>query len=184
MKNLNLLIAITFCSSLILSSCSRQIYSYRQKVPVNKSVAKVHKEIPSVLVENNSVSSVEIEKINPLVTPKSKPSAKITIEDKALVPIIENIKQMAPKGGSQASGIASNMSFKPVQQQLKAINKDLQSLNSINIDGRRWMVIGAVLLLIALVISFISFGIFGGLLWAIGGLIFVIGLIFYLLDSL
>lgn len=184
MKNLNLFLAITFCTSLILSSCSQQLYSYRQKVPANKSIAKAHKEIPSVLTENNSVASVETEKINPIVTTKSKPSTKIIIKDKTLVPIIASIKQMAPQGGSKASGIASYLSFKPVQQQLKAINKNLQSLHSINIDGRRWMVIGAVLLVIALVISIISFGIFGSLLWAIGGLIFIIGLIFYLLDNL
>lgn len=182
MKNLNLLIAITFCSSLILSSCSQQIYSYRQKVPVNKSIAKVLKETPSVLTENNSVASVETEKINPPVTTKSKTSTKVAIENKALVPIIAKIKQMAPQGGSQASGIASNMSFKPVQEQLKAINKDLQSLNSINIDGRRWMVIGAVLMLIGLIIRVITLGFLGYGISSIGFLVFVIGLIFYLLD--
>ncbi len=182
MKNINLFIAITCCSLFILSSCSKQLYSYRQKVPVNKSFAKVNKEIPPVSSESESVAEIETAKINPSVETKPITSTKIKIEDKALAPVIAKIQQMAPQGGSKASGIAPNLSFKSVQKQMKAINKDLHGLNSVNIDGRRWMVVGAILMLVGLIIRIITLGFLGYGISSIGFLVFVIGLIFYLLD--
>ncbi|MDP1726146.1 MAG: hypothetical protein Q8M15_05140 [Bacteroidota bacterium] len=178
---MKLYIAITFCSLLLLSSCSQQLYSYRQKVPVNKSVAKVNKDLPSVSSEYKSLAAVETAKINPSVSSKPMPSQKIKIEDKALAPVIANIQQMAPQGGSKSSGVAPNLSFKSVQQQVKAIKKEINNSNGVHIDGMRWIIVGLILLLIGLILNLVGVG---GIIYAVGGIVLLIGLIFYLIEIL
>ncbi|MBC7381399.1 MAG: hypothetical protein H7296_00200 [Bacteroidia bacterium] len=180
------IVILVFCVISILSSCSRQMYGYRKTVSVNTQTAQVKQEVRGLLTGNKTIMS---ECVKPAVfilpTTKLSQSSSLVRRDNINVDVVlSDINQMMPQGGSKASAQAPKMAFKYVNEQLKTIKKDIQKLERpADINGRRWMVIGAILLLIGLIISLIIGGSYiGYVLGTIGIAIFIIGLLFYLID--
>ncbi len=191
MKNPKPLFAAALIALIFLSSCSQQLYSYRQKVPAQKAIAKADPAMPPAQISNKPATSSDNSLANtPLPAPSATnplavaPATQSTKEKNKEAAVIADIKKMEPATGGKASGIRAALSFNPVQKQLKAIKKDLKSAPASDIDARRWMILGIILMLIGLVIEIITFGILGHLISSVGFIIFIIGLIFFLLDRL
>ncbi len=191
MKNTKPLFAAALVALIFLSSCSHQLYSYRQKVPAQKAIAKAEPAMPSAQITNKPVTSSDIS-VASTPTPASSGTNSATLatapksnkEKNKETAVIADIKKMEPAAGGKASGIRAALSFNPVQKQLKAIKKDLNNAPSADIDARKWMILGIILMLIGLIIEIITFGLLGHLISSVGFIIFVIGLIFFLLDRL
>ena len=185
MKKFKLIITAALLSStLFLTSCSNQMYGYRQKVKVDQSVAKAEKqdaskEIVSKKSEMPATALVAPESLDPKVQ-SSQPSPLV---------IAPKVKSNSSKAFSQTQMVKT---FKTAKAELKAEVKELKQKlepkekNGVNIDGVRWMVVGLIIILVSILLSILSIGSasIATAVGSIGGIIFLIGLIFWLLEVL
>jgi uncharacterized membrane protein len=183
--------AVLAGATLLVSSCSNQMYSYRSKVKVDQQTAQVNKA--------ESIKEIEAKKADKVTLPvaemKAPALAAITAPAPAAVPntvtpkmepVLKDIQSMVPQQSSKAS-VASQAKaeFKSVKEKIKTLKKDVtKAQSSINIDAKKWMIVGGILWVGAWILG----AILGtGLFWiigAIGGVIFIVGLVVFLIDYL
>jgi PBP1b-binding outer membrane lipoprotein LpoB len=183
--------AVLAGATLLVSSCSNQMYSYRSKVKVDQQTAQVNKA--------ESIKEIEAKKADKVTLPvaemKAPALAAITAPAPAAIPnvvtpkmepVLKDIQSMVPQQSSKAS-VASQAKaeFKSVKEKIKTLKKDVtKAQSSINIDSKKWMIVGGILWLA----GFLLGGLVGGsIFWAIGvigSVIFIVGLIVFLIDYL
>lgn len=174
-------------SILLATSCSNQMYSYREKVKVEtqakvaKPTEKAIQEIDSKMAVAKAAPAPEMKA--PDMASAAKEAPKVNTEK--MKPVLKDIQQMVPQYSSKAIAHAKT-GVKSVKEQAVKIRKDIKKAQSgsVAIDGVKWMIVGAILVLAAWIISFFISGGLIAAISAIGGLIFVIGLIFWLLEIL
>jgi soluble cytochrome b562 len=188
MKKIKLLsIALSLGSLMFITSCSNQMYSYREKVTVNKEVAKA-KPVESIKeIEAKSATKIELPAtIIPAPEMALATAPKVETSPK-MEPVIKDIEQMVPQKSSKAFTNIARAEMKSMKEQVKNLKKDIQKAqsNSVSIDGKKWMIVGAILVIAGWLLAIVIGG--SGLFTAISGigsLIFLIGLIFFLIDIL
>ncbi|MCF8253021.1 MAG: hypothetical protein K9I36_03610 [Bacteroidia bacterium] len=188
MKKIKLLsVAFSMGSLLFITSCSNQMYSYREKVTVNKEVAKA-KPVESIKeIEAKSASKIELPAtIIPVPEMAMVTAPKVETSPK-MEPVIKDIEQMVPQKSSKAFTNVARAEMKSMTHQLKTLKKDVQKAqsNGVVIDGKKWMIVGLILIVAAYLLAIVIGGsaLFSAV-YGIGAIIFLIGLIFFLLDLL
>ncbi|MDZ4668883.1 MAG: hypothetical protein SGJ00_13530 [bacterium] len=174
-------------AALLVSSCSNQMYSYRQTVKVDQQTAKVQTPLAPIEIEATRAKAAQLPVAKmtapAMVSVTAPANAPIEVSPK-MEPVLKDIQTMVPQRSSKAAIAYAKKEVTSAKEQIKMLKKDVQKANSVGIDGRTWMVFGAILWVVATIIAWV---LGGGLFWgiaAVGALIFVIGLIFFLLDSL
>jgi hypothetical protein len=166
---------------ILLSSCGKQLYSYREKVNVNKET-----EIAKTLPKSESTQSkkVEIKATTTFITKFEKTQAQITKPTETAK--IENIiKESLPASGSKSSFKTLKNEVKDIKSQFKNLHKELKKNDIKENQGLienpiKWMLVGLILIVIGAILGALSLG--GGFVAWIGSLIFLIGLLFWLLQ--
>jgi hypothetical protein len=167
---------------LVLSSCSQQVYTYRSKVKVKHETELAKKETEKVnQIATKQVTSKETQVsmatpaeglVQPVEVKVSKQTAKA---QKKAVKIAEVIERMVP-GKTGVANILANHSKKDL-----AKSSDVKAAAAQGIDAKKWMIVGLIIMLGAVVLGLLTGYTF---FYGIGALIFVIGLVFYLLEAL
>lgn len=181
-KHFTILFATVASLVLVLSSCSQQVYSYRSKVNVKHETELAKKETEKVnQIATKPVTSKETQVsmaapaeglVQPAEVKVSKQNAKA---QKKAVKIAEVIERMVP-GKTGLANVHTNHSKKEL-----AKSTDVKDAAAQGIDAKKWMIVGLVIMLGAVVLGLLTgYAFFYGL----GALIFVIGLVFYLLEVL
>lgn len=178
MKKIKLLsVTLSLGLAMLVSSCSNQMYSYRQKVNVDHSVAQTKKAEPIKQIEAKAPKSIVLPApatqlaTAPVVTPKMKP-------------MLEDIKQVVPQNSSKASTSFAKQGVKSVKGQMKSLKKEIKAATEFSVDGKKWMIVGIIVWAIGVALSILSLSAIGVVLVGVGSLIFLIGLIFFLIDYL
>jgi len=183
MKKFKLIITAALLSStLFLTSCSNQMYGYRQKVKVDQSVAKAEKqdaskEIVSKKSEMPATAMVAPESLEPKAQ-SSAPSPLV---------IAPKVKSNSSKAFSQTQMVKTFKSKKAeLKAEVKALKQKLEpkDKNGLEVDGVRWMIVGLILILAAIILGILISSEIVSVIYGIGGIIFLIGLIFWLLEVL
>lgn len=185
MKKFNLLL-VGIASLMFVTSCSNQIYSYRQKVRVEpkQEVAKAPEKIQPI--ESKAAKPAQapvMQAPEKIAAAPQKPAETQAQSDK----LVNRIQAMIPQGGSKAAfkPLAAMKKLGNVKNQVKALHKELKEPSQMpNINGVQWMILGLILVVAGLVLGLIGIGNIGGILYFVGGLVFLIGLIFFLIDYL
>jgi len=185
MKKFKLIITAALLSStLFLTSCSNQMYGYRQKVKVDQSVAKAEKQ-----EANKEIVSKKSEMpATAMVAPESLDSKVQSSAPSPLV-IAPKVNNHSSKAFSQTQMVKTFKSAKAeLNVEVKALKQKLEpkEKNGVNIDGIKWMIVGLILILASIILGILSIGTgsIASAVGAIGGIIFLIGLIFWLLEVL
>ncbi len=172
---------IGFAILIMFSACGNQIYSYRSKVKIDQkeNIAKANNK--SVLeIERKELALMPV---NPMLKPmsalvqtdKTITTTEQTKIEKRTVKIANAISEIVPN----SSGVAALKSVS--LKQGKAALKDVNKVALGGIDGKQWMIVGLIIMLIAVVLGLLT-GV--GLFYGIGVLIFMVGLIIFLIENL
>jgi hypothetical protein len=181
MKKIKLLsITLSLGLAMFVSCCSNQMYTYRQKVNVDHSVAQTKKaepikeieaKAPKIIVLSAQPAPATQLATTPVVTPEMKP-------------MLEDIKQVVPQNSSKASTSFAKQGVKSVKEQMKSLKKEIKTTTEFSVDAKKWMIVGLIVWAIGAILSILSLGFIVWPIVAIGGVIFLVGLIFFLLDYL
>lgn len=182
MKKIKLIYAALLLSgALVFTSCSNQMYGYRQKVKADRQeLAQAKPAKPSELAT---------------IKPSEVPSKPLLAAEMPEVTLPKANVQPTPKAMKKANKISERIAANVVAQGSKAAIKGLKKKVSETenlvkelskpqfggIDGKRWMIIGLVIMLVAVVLGLV---LDIPLLYGIGVIIFLVGLIFFLIDYL
>ncbi len=184
MKKMKSIQFALFASALIfLSSCSTQLYSYREKVNVKKETEIVKTHPKSESIESKKV---EIKTTTTVIPEFDKSLAQITKPSETAK--IENIiKESLPASGSKSSIKTLKNEVKDIKSQFKTLHKELKKQDIKEKQGLvsnpiKWMVVGLILIVVGAILGLIV-GTGGFVAW-IGSLIFLIGLLFWLLKMI
>jgi predicted small secreted protein len=183
MKKIKLIITAALLSStLLLTSCSNQMYGYRQKVKVDQSVAKAEKQDASKEI----VSKKSEMPATAMVAPESL-EPKAQSEAPSPLVIAPKVKSNSSKAFSQTQMVKTFKSKKAeLKAEVKALKQKLEpkDKNGLEVDGVRWMIVGLILILAAIILGILISSEIVSVIYGIGGIIFLIGLIFWLLEVL
>lgn len=183
MKKIKLIITAALLSStLFLTSCSNQMYGYRQKVKVDQSVAKAEKQDASKEI----VSKKSEMPATAMVAPESL-EPKAQSEAPSPLVIAPKVKSNSSKAFSQTQMVKTFKSKKAeLKAEVKALKQKLEpkDKNGLEVDGVRWMIVGLILILAAIILGILISSEIVSVIYGIGGIIFLIGLIFWLLEVL
>ena len=183
MKKFKLIITAALLSStLLLTSCSNQMYGYRQKVKVDQSVAKAEKQDASKEI----VSKKSEMPATAMVAPESL-EPKAQSEAPSPLVIAPKVKSNSSKAFSQTQMVKTFKSKKAeLKAEVKALKQKLEpkDKNGLEVDGVRWMIVGLILILAAIILGILISSEIVSVIYGIGGIIFLIGLIFWLLEVL
>jgi ABC-type multidrug transport system fused ATPase/permease subunit len=182
MKNMkNFHFAILAVSLIFISSCGKQLYSYRDKVSVKKETAIVKSNPKNKIIESKK-AEIKIEKSKasePLIAgiEQNNPSETKKIEN--------SIKETVPSSGSKSSFKSLSNEVKDIKKQFKALHKelkkqDLKENQALVNNPIKWMVVGLILIIVGAILGMIVGA--GGFISWIGSLIFLVGLLFWLLE--
>jgi hypothetical protein len=175
-------------AALLVSSCTNQMYSYRKKVNVEQQTAKVQTPETPIEIEalKSKTSELPVSKMTaPAIAYLSATAVAPVGVSPKMEPVIKDIQTMVPQHSSKAAIAFAKKEFKSAKEQIKILKKDIQKANSaLVIDGKRWMLVGAIVWLIGTILAIITLGSIGWLIASVGGVIFLVGLIFFLLDIL
>ena len=184
MKKLNLFNFTALVAVLVfVSSCGKQLYSYRDKVSVKKETAITKAEV--------RVEMIESKKFESKIAEKNLPENKITqIEKKSLE---ENrkiegiIQESLPASGSKAAVKKLKNQVSDVKNQFRTLHKELKKQDIKEKQGLvsspiKWMVVGLILIVVGAILGLLVGA--GGFIAWIGSLIFLIGLLFWLLEMI
>lgn len=183
MKKFRLLITAALLSStLFLTSCSNQMYGYRQKVKVDQQVAKKEKQ-------DNSKEIVSKRGAMPETAMLAPESLDPKVQSNAPSPLViaPKVKSNSSKAFSQSMMVKE---FKTAKQALRNEAKELKRKiepkkeAGVNIDGIKWMIVGAILMLAGWILLALIGGTIFSIIGTIGSIIFIVGLIFWLVDVL
>jgi hypothetical protein len=181
MKKIKLLsVTLSLGLAVLVSSCSNQMYSYRQKVNVDHSVAQTKKAEPIKEIEAKAPKSMVLP-VQPAPATQLATAPVVTPEMK---PMLEDIKQVVPQNSSKASTSLAKQGVKSVKGQMKSLKKEIKAATEFSVDGKKWMIVGIIVWAIGVLISFILSGTLGWAVAGIGSVIFLVGLIFFLIDYL
>ncbi len=184
MKNIkNFHFAILVVSLIFISSCGKQLYSYRDKVSIKKETAIVKSNPKNEIIESKK-AEIKIEKpklSEPLIAgiEQINPSETKKIEN--------SIKATVPSSGSKSSFKSLSNEVKDIKNQFKTLHKELKKQDSKEIQGLvnnpiKWMVVGLILIIVGAILGMIVGA--GGFISWIGSLIFLVGLLFWLLEMI
>jgi PBP1b-binding outer membrane lipoprotein LpoB len=183
MKKIKLIITAALLSStLLLTSCSNQMYGYRQKVKVDQSVAKAEKQDASKEIVSKKSEMPE----TAMVAPESL-EPKAQSEAPSPLVIAPKVKSNSSKAFSQTQMVKTFKSKKAeLKAEVKALKQKLEpkDKNGLEVDGVRWMIVGLILILAAIILGILISSEIVSVIYGIGGIIFLIGLIFWLLEVL
>ncbi len=181
MKKIKLLsVTLSLGLAMLVSSCSNQMYSYRQKVNVDHSVAQIKKAEPIKQIEAKAPKSIVLP-VQPAPATQLASAPVLTPEMK---PMLEDIKQVVPQNSSKASASFTKQGVKSVKGQMKSLKKEIKAATEFTVDGKKWMIVGIIVWAIGAALSILSLGAIGVVLVGVGSLIFLVGLIFFLIDYL
>ncbi len=181
-KHFTLFIATITCLVLVFSSCSQQVYSYRSKVKVKQGSDEVKKE---------SENAIEIS-AKPFIAKETAVSMAAPTEGLVQPEVVKENRQTT-KSLKRAHKIASVIEkMVPSKTGLAAVNgihskkalakaTDVKEVAVQGIDAKKWMIVGLIIMLGAIVLGLLTGYTF---FYGIGALIFVIGLVFYLMEML
>jgi len=182
MKIFNILI-LTATISATLSSCSNKVYSYREKIKVDKSVVSntpIQKKVTTpaeVVTEATNNEIVSASNGSEIILPEAnllkKESAKNSVTK-------ESNANLISKNKSNKSVVKELKSFLPIIKNKKA---DIKKTSYAGYNGVSWMIFGLILMLAGIIVRIFLVDL-GLAIGSIGGIIFIIGLIFFLLDIL
>ncbi len=166
---------------LLLSACGNQIYSYRSKVKVDQQeiIAKTEKRN----VFEIDKKEMAVMPVNPMLKPelalvqpeKTAKNMVLTKAEKHTLKITQAITELVPVASGPAALKSASIN------QGKATLKDVKKAALGGIDGKQWMIIGLIIMLIAVVLGFLT-GV--SFFYGIGVLIFMVGLIIFLIENL
>jgi predicted small secreted protein len=183
MKKFKLIITAALLSStLFLTSCSNQMYGYRQKVKVDQSVAKAEKQDASKEI----VSKKSEMPATALVAPESLEPKAHSSAPSPLV-IAPKVKSNSSKAFSQTQMVKTFKSKKAeLKAEVKALKQKLEpkEKNGVSVDGVRWMIVGLILMLAGWILLALIGGAVFSIIGTIGSIIFIVGLIFWLIEVL
>ena len=184
MKNMkNFHFAILAVSLIFISSCGKQLYSYRDKVSVKKETEIVKSKPKNELIEGKK-AEIKVEKSKasePLI-------AGIEQNNSSETKKIENsIKETVPSSGSKSSFKSLTNEVKDIKKQFKTLHKELKKQDIKEKQGLvsnpiKWMVVGLILIIAGAILGMIVGA--GGFISWIGSLIFLVGLLFWLLEMI
>lgn len=179
-KNIAIIYAAFIGFALTLSSCSNQIYSYRSKVKVDQQATVTPKvQTPILVLDAKKLASLPTDNsLKPIAPSESMPllqKRKLVQTEKRALGITQSIKELTPIATGKA-----NVNTASVNQG-KSTLKDIKKAALGGIDGKQWMIIGLIVMLIAVVLGILT-GV--SFFYGIGVLIFLVGLVIFLLDNL
>ncbi|MFY8019939.1 MAG: hypothetical protein ACOVP1_02030 [Bacteroidia bacterium] len=184
MKKLNSLhFTALIAFTIFLSSCGKQLYSYRDKVTVKKETAIVKAEPKAEMIENKKFKSKRVE--NKLPENKvAQIESKSGTDNKKIEGIIQ---ESLPASGSKTAIKQMRNQVNDVKKQFKALHKELKKQDIKEKQGLvsspiKWMVVGLILIVIGAILGLLVSA--GGFIAWVGGLIFLIGLLFWLLEMI
>jgi DNA polymerase II small subunit/DNA polymerase delta subunit B len=158
------------------------MYGYRQKVKVDQSVAKAEKQDASKEI----VSKKSEMPATAMVAPESL-EPKAQSEAPSPLVIAPKVKSNSSKAFSQTQMVKTFKSKKAeLKAEVKALKQKLEpkDKNGLEVDGVRWMIVGLILILAAIILGILISSEIVSVIYGIGGIIFLIGLIFWLLEVL
>jgi hypothetical protein len=97
------------------------------------------------------------------------------------------VKSNSSKAFSQTQMVKTFKSKKAeLKAEVKALKQKLEpkDKNGLEVDGVRWMIVGLILILAAIILGILISSEIVSVIYGIGGIIFLIGLIFWLLEVL
>ncbi len=168
-------LSLAFFAVLIVSSCSKQMYGYRQKINVEPSaLAKVKTELPTQEIASKTTTNIDL----------SAAIASVNVTEMA--PVINQVQSLVPQQGSKASAKRGFVTINSAKKQLKAMAAEIRkSKKDIHVEPKRWMIVGLILVLAAWIVGIIT-GLGGiiGIIYLAGAIVFTVGLVYFLLDYL
>jgi hypothetical protein len=166
---------------LLLSACGNQIYSYRSKVKVDQQETTAKTEKRNVFEIGKK--EMAIIPVNPMLKPeftlvqteKTATNRTLTKTEKRTLKITHAISEIVPVSTGPAAIKSASIN------QGKAALKDVKKAALGGIDGKQWMIVGLIIMLVAVVLGFLT-GV--SFFYGIGVLIFLVGLIIFLIENL
>ncbi|OYU97306.1 MAG: hypothetical protein CFE21_03155 [Bacteroidetes bacterium B1(2017)] len=184
MKRIKLLSSVLALGAILfVSSCSNQMYSYRKKVKVDTEVAKIKKAEPTKEIESKVPETITLPVVPPATAPELAIAPQAPQVDPKLAPAQKEIQSLVPNGGSKAHAGSKFKAIQSTKELVKNLKKEVQKSTSVDVDGKRWMIIGLIVWLIGAIIGLVL-GSLGWIIATVGGVIFLIGLIFWLMGAL
>ena len=177
-------VAVLLLSSILLfSSCSNQLYSYRDKVSVKKETEIVKNQAKSEIIESKKAKI----KTETIVVPKTEQALAQQTKPAETAKIENIIKENLPASGSKSSFKSLTNEVKNVKKQFKSLHKelkkqDIKEKQALVSNPIKWMVLGLILIVVGAILGLIVGA--GGFVAYIGLLIFLIGLLFWLLEMI
>ncbi len=167
-------LSLAFIAVLFVSSCSKQMYGYRQKINVEPSLAQAKTAAPIQEIASKTASNIAIANATPVV------------KSEEMATVINQVQNLVPQQGSKASAKRGFMAINSAKKQLKAMASEIKKTKKdIHVEPKRWMIVGLILVIATWIVGIIT-GLGGiiGIIYLAGAIVFTVGLVYFLLDYL
>ena len=167
-------LSLALIAVLVVSSCSKQMYGYRQKVNVESGLAKAKTIAPIQEIASKTANSIAIANVSSVV------------KSEEIAPVINQVENLVPQQGSKASAKRGFVALNSAKKQLKAMASEIKKTKKdIHVEPKRWMIVGLILVIATwIVVNITGLGGIIGIIYLAGAIVFTVGLVFFLLDYL